>query len=145
MQEDAESSAHSTWKPEVRLTPAIKFREDPSMEFQPLSDGEKDVKNHIIQNVCSTFWKDTNKLDNFPMHDAIWSNCLWAVLCLSEEDEKFKRIPVNHQIHKTKTIIETVQARLQDLTNVAAEFHGISLWQNSLNILSLLEPPVGVY
>ena len=43
-----------------------------------------------------------------------------AVFCLSEEGEKFKKILVNHQIQKTQTIIETVQASLQDLTNVAA-------------------------
>ena len=34
---------------------------------------------------------------------------------------------VNHQIHKTQTMIETLQARLQDLANVAAKHKGISL------------------
>ena len=45
------------------------------------------------------------------------------------------------KIHKTQTIIETMRSRIQDLTNVAAEIYGISLWQNwqaeSWNNLSL--------
>ena len=72
---------------------------------------------------------------------------LWAVLCLSEEVEKIKIILVDHQILTTyKHMIETVQARLQDLTNVAAESYEISVWQKwqteSWKQLSLLEPPV---
>ena len=57
-------------------------------------------------------------------------DCMWLVFSLSEDGVKVKRILVNHQIHNTQTIIETVQARLQDLTTVAAEFYGISSWQH---------------
>ena len=53
------------------------------------------------------------------------NDCMWAVFCLSEEGETFERVLVNHQIHKTQTIVDTVQARLQDVTNVAAKFCGI--------------------
>ena len=48
------------------------------------------------------------------------NGCMWVVFCLGEEGESFKRDLVNHQIHKTQTIIETVRARHQDPTNVAA-------------------------
>ena len=54
---------------------------------------------------------------------------------------------VNHQVRKTQTMIETVQARLEDLSNVAAEFDGFSLRQNwkteSWHDLSLLKSLVG--
>ena len=56
MREDSEASVHSTEKPVVRLAPAPKFCEELSMEFQPLSNEEKDIKDHIIQNVCHKFW-----------------------------------------------------------------------------------------
>ena len=60
-----------------------------------------------------------------------------------EEGGKVKRSLVNHQTHKTQTIIETVQTRLQELTKVATEFFGISSWQarqtQSGNVFSLLE------
>ena len=36
VREDAETSAHSTERPGARLTPAPKFRKDPSIEFQTL-------------------------------------------------------------------------------------------------------------
>ena len=86
------------------------------------------------------------------MNDTNWSmfknDCMWSVFCASEESEKFQgKILVDHQIHKTHTIIETVQARLQDLTNVATEIDGISSWQHwqteSWKPLSLSEPPKG--
>ena len=74
------------------------------------------------------FSKDINKLDHSNVNCGIWSifvnDGMWDVLCLSEEGEIFKRFLVNHQIHKKQTITETVQASLQYLTNVAAEFHG---------------------
>ena len=88
-------------------------------------------------------------VDNKPAHYR-WGGSLAkknSTCCLSEEGEKFKQFLVNHQIDKTHTIIETVQARLQVLTNVATEFNGVSLWQNwqteYWKHLSLLEPPKG--
>ena len=36
----------------------------------------------------------------------------------------------SNQIHQTVTIMETVQVRLQDLADAAAEFNAILLWQN---------------
>ena len=75
------------------------------------------------------------------------NDCVWAVFCLSEEIEKFKGILVDHKNHKTQTVIENVQARLQDLTNVAAEFNGISVWQNwqteFWNNSCLMDSPMG--
>ena len=75
------------------------------------------------------------------------NDCVWAVSCLSEEGKDFKKILVNHQIRKTQTIVEIVQARLQVFTNVAANFYGISLLQNwqteSWNDMRLLESPIG--
>ena len=54
---------------------------------------------------------------------------------------------MGHQIHKTQTIIVTLQARLEDLTDVAAEIYGISLLQNwqteSWTIFCLLKSPMG--
>ena len=44
MREAAETSAHSTGRSGARLTPAPKFRGDPSMKFQTLSHKESDVK-----------------------------------------------------------------------------------------------------
>ena len=92
------------------------------------------MKDHIIPNICSKFVKHINKLDNFPVQKAIWSmfmnDCTWAVLNLGEECEKFTSILVNHQIQKIQTIMETLQARRQDITNDAAELYGISLWQD---------------
>ena len=71
----------------------------------------------------------------------------WAVFYLREEGDRLKIILVNHQIHQTWTIIETVRAGLQDFTNVAAECNGISFWQNwqieSWKTLSLLESRTG--
>ena len=58
------------------------------------------------------------------------NDCMWVVFCLSDDGEKFKRRLVKLQIQKTQMIIETVQARLQDFTNVAAEFYGVSFWQH---------------
>ena len=62
------------------------------MQFQPLSNEEQDIKNHIIQNVFSNFEKDIDKLDTFPVHEAIWSvfmnGCMRAAFCLSEDNEK---------------------------------------------------------
>ena len=55
MREDAETSAHSTGRPGVRLTPAPKCGGDPSIESQTLRDEERDTKDYIIQNVCSHF------------------------------------------------------------------------------------------
>ena len=54
--------------------------------------------------------------------------CMWAILYLSEQGETFKIILVNHQNHRSQTVIWTVQARLQDLTNVAAEICEMSSW-----------------
>ena len=56
------------------------------------------------------------------------NDCMWTVFHTGEEDGTSKRILVNQQIHKTQSINEAVQARLQDFTNVAPEFYGISLW-----------------
>ena len=96
MRDDAEASVHSTGKPVVRLTQGSKVREDPSMEFQPLSNEEKDIKNHIIQNVCSKFGTDTDKLVNFPVYVSTRSmfknDWIWAAFCLSEEGGKLKRL-----------------------------------------------------
>ena len=58
---------------------------------------------------------------------------MWAVFYLSDESGNFKRSLVNLQVRKTQTITETVQARLPDLTNVAGEFDGSSLWHNLAN------------
>ena len=52
------------------------------------------------------------------------NDCMWAFFHLSAEGDTFKKMLVNHQLHKTQTILETVQARLQDLTNVAADIYG---------------------
>ena len=90
----------------------------------------KDKKDHIIQKMSSKFGTDVDKLNNFSVNGTILSMfmnyCMWAVFYPSEEDEKIKKILVNHQIRKTQTIIETVQAKYRDLTNVAAEFYAIS-------------------
>ena len=51
VREGAETSAHNTGRLRVRLTPAPKFREDPSIEFQTPSNENKDLKDHIIQNM----------------------------------------------------------------------------------------------
>ena len=85
------------------------------------------------------------------MNEAIWSmfmdDNMWAVFCLSEERRKVQDHLVNHQMIKTSTIIETVQARLQDFTYVAADFKWISLRKNwkteSWNNTTLLELPTG--
>ena len=85
--------------------------------------------NHALEKVLTNETPGF-KVEQFLVNDAIWStftnDSMWAVFCLSEEDKKFKRILVNHRIHKTQTTIETAQARLQDLTDVAAELNGIS-------------------
>ena len=87
VREDAASSAHGTERPGVRLTPALKFREEPSIEFQTLSDEGKDMKDHM-RNMCSLFWTDINKLEQFLVNEAIWSmfmnDCMWAAFYLSE-------------------------------------------------------------
>ena len=63
MRENVERSAHSTETPVARLT-------------------EKD---HIIQNVCSTFDKEISHLDNFLVMETIWNilmgDCMWAEFC----------------------------------------------------------------
>ena len=58
-------STHSTERPGVRLTPPQKPQGEPSIDFEPLSDEGKDMKDHIIRNMCSTFGNDTNKLESF--------------------------------------------------------------------------------
>ena len=82
MREDAEAYAKSTGKTAVRLTPAPAFREDSSMEFQPLSSEEKVIMDHIIQNACSNFGNDVNKLDNLQVNEVSWSifmnDCMWG-------------------------------------------------------------------
>ena len=84
MREDAETSAHSTVRPRVRLTPVPTCRGDPSIDFQTLGNEEKDMKDHIIQNVCSKFAKCIDFLDNFPV--PFWrmfmNDCLWSVFNL---------------------------------------------------------------
>ena len=65
MREDAETIAHNTEISGARMKPAPKCRGDPSTEFQPLSNEESDLKDNIIQNVCSNFWEHIDKLDNF--------------------------------------------------------------------------------
>ena len=40
---------------------------------------------------------------------------------------------MNHQIHKTQTTIETVEARLRDLTNVAAELWWAFIMERLVN------------
>ena len=71
--------------------------------------------------MCPEFGNYINKLENFPMSAAnlehVHERFYVAVFHLSEEGEKFKRILANHQIHETQTVIDTVQARLQELTN----------------------------
>ena len=61
MREDAAVSTHSTERPRVRLTLVLKPQGDPSIDSQPPTDEGEDVKNHIIRNVCSAFWKDINQ------------------------------------------------------------------------------------
>ena len=125
VREDAETST-STGRPQARLTPARKYRKDPSIEFQTLRSEDQDLKDHIIQNMWLNCVKNVNKLDNFPVNEAIWSmfrnGCMWAVFYLSEEGENVKRIMVTRHSHKTQTIIETVQVRLQNLKNNASLF-----------------------
>ena len=130
-----QSSSNSSWEPRVRedtVTGPTAHRDpghtrptcqgDPSIEFQTLSEKIKIWKvtssrtcTHIT--VWETFFQNW---DNFLLGEAIWSmfmnDCMWAVFYLSEEGENFKRFLGNHQSHKSQTIIETVQARLQDLT-----------------------------
>ena len=65
VREDAASSSHNTGRPGVKSKPAPKFREDFWIEFQTLSSEDKDLKGHIIKNMCSTFGKYIHKLDNF--------------------------------------------------------------------------------
>ena len=136
----------------VRLTPAPKPLGDPSIAFQPSSDEGEDMKDHIIRNMCSsletsTSWiistdgrltmlvrrasfdQDILQFDAISFSDGdkkFMNDCMWAVFYLSEEGDTRERILVNHQIHRTQTIIETAHARPQDLTNVAAEFSAIS-------------------
>ena len=80
MRENVESSARRTGKTFAKLTSPPKFGEGPSMEFQHLSDEETDIKDHTIQNVCSTFGIDIYNLDNFHVNETIRS--MWAVFCL---------------------------------------------------------------
>ena len=58
---------------------------------------------------------------DFPVNEAILSiimnDCMWSVIWLSKL--------MNHQNHKTQTIIEAEQSRLQDIRNVAGEFYWI--------------------
>ena len=65
MREDAETRAHSTETHGAILTPALKFRKDPSIEFQILSNEEQDTKDHVVQKVCSTLGKDMTNVDKF--------------------------------------------------------------------------------
>ena len=80
MRGEAEANAESTEKPVVRLTPAPKYNEDPSMEFEPLRNEGK-TANHIIQNVYSKFGEYSHKMDNFLVVAAIWrmlmNDCMW--------------------------------------------------------------------
>ena len=50
-----------------------------------ISNEERDVKGHIIQNVCSILEKSIDKLDNVPVNEAIrrmfMNDCMSAV-CL---------------------------------------------------------------
>ena len=84
--------------------------------------------------------KDVNKLDNISrtrgnvehVHERLFVGRL------------FFEFLINHTIHKTQTIIETVQARLQDFTNVAAQFYRTSLRQKGFwTYFCPSEPPIG--
>ena len=79
----------------VRWTPAPKFRGDPSKKKQTLSNEEKDMKDYINQNVCSTFWKHqqvVHSSDNFPENETIWSvflnGCMWPVFYLQDNSDE---------------------------------------------------------
>ena len=56
MRGEAEANAESTEKPVVRLTPAPKYNEDPSMEFEQLRNEEKDGEPHHPERVL-TIWE----------------------------------------------------------------------------------------
>ena len=56
MRGEAEANAESTEKLVVRLTPAPKYNEDPSMEFEPLRNDEKDSEPHHPERVL-TIWE----------------------------------------------------------------------------------------
>ena len=56
---DAASSTHSTERHGARLTPAPKRQGGPSIDFQTPSDEGKDMKDHIIRNMCSHIWETT--------------------------------------------------------------------------------------
>ena len=86
-----------------------------------------------------------NKLDNF-LRMMYCGVCSWTIVCGScpswlkkVKNQEFSKIT------KFSKHSRSLQARLPDLTNVAAEFYEIALWQNwqtaSWNNLSLLEPP----
>ena len=138
MREDAVACAHSTEKPVV-MTPVPKFREDPSMEFQLISNEEKDMEN-IIQKVSSKTEEDIHKMDNFSSE---WDNlehvherflCEWRRLEIQEHSCD------RHNL-ETQSVIETAQARLQHLTKcyrrIPWDFIMVELanWQTELENL----------
>ena len=60
-----------------------------------------------------------NQLMTFPVNQArrgIFKNhCMWAVLDISQDSEEFRRILKQHEVRKVQTMIETVQAQLNNL------------------------------
>ena len=133
-----ESVRSDTWEP---ADATLRHDPDPVQHHSDPHDSE----------FMGNIGKQSNRLGDFSVNEAIrcifMNHCMWAAIWLSEEGENVKIILVNHQNHKTRTIIQTAQARLRDLRDVAGEFYGISLWQNwktkSRTSLGLLEPPTG--
>ena len=82
VRQDAASSTHSTGRHRERLTPAPKSQGDTSIDLQPLSDEGKQMKDHIIRNMCSTNWETYQQVRNIPCMKLIWSvfmnGCMWA-------------------------------------------------------------------
>ena len=67
----------------------------------------------------------------FPVNQAVWSifmnQSMWAVPHFSEDDEKSRLILKYLQVHKIQTIIETVQAQLNNLTYRDSQKFGMHL------------------
>ena len=87
--------------------------------WEPNNDSERKLKRNILQHVMSKFDRYIDRLEVCPVNAAIWTSfmadCMWAAIWLSEKEETHRRVAMNHQLSKTQTLIEAVQARLRDL------------------------------
>ena len=90
--------------------------EEPTLVNIAGEQPHKTAKNEVLQNKSLKFGKIRNQRMTFPVNQAVWggvsmSQCMWAVLHLSKDEEEFRGILKNYRVRNIQTIIETVQAQ----------------------------------